>query len=768
MKSITNKIIDLTIRFAVVIVCGVLGLLLATSTKAFGIQKLVQHINISNGEFSTTSATASPTDNSLGLVHYDSSEYTSAVVYFEAVVRCDGCDTGNEQVSVSLYNDAGVSQSTLTSTSSTYTRLRSGSLALSADDYTVRFFRDSNSGTAYLKSARLVIVQNDGTHITDTQTQIEVGHNESTSNTSQTELSAPKYYQFDADAFTGTTNAYFEATLNTNGNSTNDTFYFNAYNNGEEWDTTPANMVTGNTTDYASTSVDSDVQLLNGNTNAGTDLGTITAVEFRLYTYQTNGSDGTVDIRPVFGGSSDGDNHTITPPESSDNAAWSAYQDITEDTNAPSTWTWGDVQSLDADIIFNEGADGSNTAFVAMVEIRVTYEDNTIDAFAQLYNRSDGAVVGNSIISTSNTDPTRVRSSALSTDWDTSNDDEYEVRIYTSDGSNAADIANAKIIIDQSDASGIDEVQVAHLMISTDRTQTNTVYTQDSFTIEYDSNTYDGGVNEIDAYLEATMKTTASTGFAMLYNVSQSDQINNPTNSEITTTSSNYTRVRSSNLADNSDWPTASRNLDTIVKASSGETTTISNSWLIIHTKRLPAEATFRIYGVADSVTNNGVTTTVTSTYSTIPFGNLAVETPSYAAHQLEVTTNDASTGYTVQMRLANQMQGYYPANNFDQFNGAAAVWTAPVPWYTPSGTTPNVDTGWIGANITDSDVSGWTGDTSGDFGPLSTSFVDVMTSDSGAVTTDTEYVNYGVEVNVYQPSDTYSSTIQYLFLPEY
>jgi len=91
-------------------------------------------------------------------------------------------------------------------------------------------------------------------------------------------------------------------------------------------------MVNGVETDYASTTTDGDIQCLITNECAGTDLGTISKVELRFYGYSDE-NDQCI-LRPVFGGTLDGDNHTVVPGVS---AGWKAWQDITEDANGPNT-----------------------------------------------------------------------------------------------------------------------------------------------------------------------------------------------------------------------------------------------------------------------------------------------------------------------------------------------------------------------------------------------------------------------------------------------
>ena len=144
-------------------------------------------------------------------------------------------------------------------------------------------------------------------------------------------------------------------------------YYFNAYDaGGEEWETNPAYMVDNNTSNYAKSLTDNKVELLTGNTCAGTNLGTISAVEIRAYGIVDNPLS-KVNFRPVFSGSSDGDDHQSSIYSSND---WSSRMNVTVDTNAPAPWTWTDVQNLDCDVIYKpHSASGS----VSKVEIRMTY-----------------------------------------------------------------------------------------------------------------------------------------------------------------------------------------------------------------------------------------------------------------------------------------------------------------------------------------------------------------------------------------------------------
>lgn len=64
-------------------------------------------------------------------------------------------------------------------------------------------------------------------------------------------------------------------------------------------------------------------------------------------------------------------------------------------------------------------------------------------------------------------------------------------------------------------------------------------------------------------------------------------------------------------------------------------------------TASVPAQITFRILGVASGTALCGTTTTVTTTPASVPFGEIAIDAFSVAAHGLAVSTN-AANGYAV------------------------------------------------------------------------------------------------------------------------
>ena len=177
------------------------------------------------------------------------------------------------------------------------------------------------------------------------------------------------------------------------------TYYFNGHS-ASAW-TDPNNFDDGlNLDTFASVSSDSDVHEFNSNTCPGTDLGTITKVELRVYGYG-DGND-QLELTPVFAGG-DGDVHETVPVVSP--GGWSAYIDITNDTNAPSPWTWAAVQALECDVV-RDTVSKANAMYGSMVEIRVTYDwvppVSDIDVGADPIDRTNSSPSGNTYVDKAN------------------------------------------------------------------------------------------------------------------------------------------------------------------------------------------------------------------------------------------------------------------------------------------------------------------------------------------------------------------------------
>jgi uncharacterized delta-60 repeat protein len=174
------------------------------------------------------------------------------------------------------------------------------------------------------------------------------------------------------------------------------TYYFNGYG-AERWTNYP-NMTDGLTSSHAWTSGDGNTQLNTNNTCPGTDLGTITKVELRVHgganLNPPTEEDDDIILRPVFGGTIDGTDYQVDMPASggvgAPNKDWSVWVDITNDSNAPSTWGWSDVQNLDCDVVHKQ-VNNLENMLAGKVEIRVAYSSGQ-DQLAFIHGRTSSTV----------------------------------------------------------------------------------------------------------------------------------------------------------------------------------------------------------------------------------------------------------------------------------------------------------------------------------------------------------------------------------------
>jgi len=152
------------------------------------------------------------------------------------------------------------------------------------------------------------------------------------------------------------------------------TYYFDSYDD-LSWHSNPGNMVDGSTSSYASTRETEEEEFCDDNSfdmGGEAPSGTISKVEIRAYGYYGE-IGGAINLRPSFSEKS-GDYHFYNLPS---NGAWSSWYDITDDTNAPSSWSWIDVGNLDCSVIVAEIAEG-DTLYCSKVEIRVTYSESPV------------------------------------------------------------------------------------------------------------------------------------------------------------------------------------------------------------------------------------------------------------------------------------------------------------------------------------------------------------------------------------------------------
>jgi hypothetical protein len=170
---------------------------------------------------------------------------------------------------------------------------------------------------------------------------------------------------------------------------------------------------------------------------------------------------------------------------------------------------------------------------------------------------------------------------------------------------------------------------------------------------------------------------------------------------------------------------------------------------------------------------------TVTTTATTLPFGNLGVGIAKNrcAQHSLAVATN-ANGGYDTYMKFlgaaanTNMMTGTISGNNIDPFIDAdgLATYVAPETFdVDPNGTSANVNTGWLG--FRSNTIGAFSG--SNLYAPptvntTATPGDKVMTKASPDLGTTATYVTYKIAVNALQPADTYTGTVVYNVVAKY
>ena len=122
------------------------------------------------------------------------------------------------------------------------------------------------------------------------------------------------------------------------------------------------------------------MEFCNSNNCSGVNYGPISKVELRARGYHVG--DGSLKLRPVFSGG-DGDDHVFSL---SMWVQWSSWYDITNDTNAPASWSWDDIKDLDCDVESSNlyGLPWYSVA-CSQVEIRVTYSQPVAPTITYVY-----------------------------------------------------------------------------------------------------------------------------------------------------------------------------------------------------------------------------------------------------------------------------------------------------------------------------------------------------------------------------------------------
>ncbi|MBU0975258.1 hypothetical protein KJ918_00510, partial [Patescibacteria group bacterium] len=662
-----------------------------------------QHINILDREYTTTSASYIPTDNSLGLIHWDSSKYSGAAVYFEVVYRMDIHTSNN--ILAALYTSGETIVSGSESRNGDWQQgnweiKRSGALSLSSGtDYTLRIHTEAgNRGT--IKAARLVVVQTDTTMITDTESQVEIGNAGKVTEPTYSELEDSKMYYYDSSQFTPSiSDTYLEASLR----SVEPAIEQQINIIDQEYETTSATYVpTDNSlgiihwdgSKYSGETVYFEVvHKMNINTarNFYTALYTssgsvVPGSEITNYDYEggnwtirrstaltlSDGVDYTIRVH-----TQDGQAGTIKAArliiQQTDSTKITDTESQIEVGNSQTGFTNTSYSSLDDEkkYMYDQGQFNPTVESTGDVTFNASLkiDDSGDTVYAELYNETNSTQVAE-ISHTADTNWTLVSFSNVDgdSDWDMTNDDEYSVRIKCSDdngGGCSGNISNAKIILNQSDSvNGISDTEIIHQQINTLKTDSDTSYTDQDYLNRFNPDLDNDRVSfsgaDISYFYEATMKTSTGTGYAQMKNDTDSIAVSN---TELTTTSTDYERNRTSEISSTiphfpiTDYAV---NLDTQIKNSATNTTSVSSSWLIIQVDGLLTSGAPTVYAALYTeagveVTNSEVSTSSTSWVRQRSASSISLSSGTEYIVRVKTSNGDSVPSYIANAKIIHQ-----------------------------------------------------------------------------------------------------------------
>ena len=219
-----------------------------------------------------------------------------------------------------------------------------------------------------------------------------------------------------------------------------------------------------------------------------------------------------------------------------------------------------------------------------------------------------------------------------------------------------------------------------------------------------------------------------------------------------------------------------------LIDSSSSTYTVVGSSGTTV-TATVEPSARFNIEGVTvanlASITTNDAyasgtdtgASAITTTYNTVPFGSLVPSVSKIGQQKLTFETN-ANEGYDVYLRFTGSqaMVGLAnSSNNIDSYTGgyagSATAFTA-----NPTGTAASVNTGWVAARTSDTDVTGYASNDKYSGLVISTSALgdSYMTSTTSDAGTSSVYVSFKIRVNAQQPADTYTGNLIYTGVAKY
>jgi hypothetical protein len=339
------------------------------------------------------------------LVLIDTSKFVSPTLYFEAVLKAQSGYTIYAQL-YDATSGSAVSGSELSTSNTTTTRLRSGSLTLtSGHEFKVQTYVTGGS-SSYIYALRIIVIDDISAGWSAAEEQVEIGDgSENTSNTSYTDLTYQPIFLYEASPRDGTITVYFEACLYA---ASSDTAY------AEFYDKTAGSAV---------------VAVSTSNTS-------VTRVRSAAITL-TDGDEYVVKIKCTAGGGAYitgakliiQQSGTITKTQLSKKVALSIYSLSTSYVRCYN-------QTL-----LDESQLPSSLTFYYQTTLKISNASYT--AYSELYDIDDSVVVSGSEQITSSTSWVRLRSGSLTM----TDQKQYDAQLKTSSASGTAYITASWLII---------------------------------------------------------------------------------------------------------------------------------------------------------------------------------------------------------------------------------------------------------------------------------------------------------------------------------
>lgn len=171
---------------------------------------------------------------------------------------------------------------------------------------------------------------------------------------------------------------------------------------------------------------------------------------------------------------------------------------------------------------------------------------------------------------------------------------------------------------------------------------------------------------------------------------------------------------------------------------------------------------TFTIGGLASSTSTSGITTTIDTTSTSIPFGTLPISAAQTGAQRLTVTTN-AVQGYEIFSYAQQDLVG----SSADEIPPVAATNDSPLGW---SAACTLGSTGCYGYHTSDAVLAGGSTRFAADdtYARFSTTSLSEVAYSAAAVSNRSTDVVYKVEVHESQAADSYSTSLVYVVVPTF